>query len=281
MRRAWLIVSMACLGPQSAAADTRIDDTVQGDCAPEPRALLVSGSRMRVDHAAGGQDASSLFDGMEETMVHLDHAHRSFHETEVDADATDYTSDVAASSMHRIDREMEKAQAQIEESCKQMRQQGMDCPQIDLSAMMQMAQGMQQGAGTDGSHPRAVDSGRDETIAGATCRWFEDKSGPRLLRERCVASPEALPLVERDRAGFVRAYRTLHKYAAAFEPITQRFAAAQDEAGKGLVLAQRCYDGRGEASGSATVQFSRAELDEALFETPAGYQPMQLGGDGR
>jgi hypothetical protein len=316
-----LAVLLSCTGAAGIVqADARLDYTVQGDCAVEPASLRVSGSRLRFDHAMVGQDSSSLFDGLEETLIHLDHGRRRFHEVEVDIDAAEYTGDVATSSMHFVDKEMAKAQKQMDAACKDLEKQGMACPQIagmDMQSMMQMAQGMAaaqaQGAASGpaqdmdpdalmeamnaqaraprsgassgiptlpaASQPLSVsDTGRDETIAGATCRWNEERRGDVLVREQCLVAPEALPLSDRDRAGMKRALVALLRYGDAFAPVREKFSAGGEPtaAFRGLVLAQRCYDARGESSGQARASLGSQPIDEEVFEIPAGYEAERM-----
>lgn len=330
-----LAVALACLSCSgSVLADARIDYVVQGDCAVEPGSLRVSGSRLRVDHEIAGNRGSSLFDGLEETLVYLDHDQRTFSQVEIDIDAAEYTGDVASSSMKFVDKEMAKAQKQMEASCREMEKQGMACPQMgmDMQAMMEMAQGMAAAqssgdaaaASTQGIDPQALmqgmntealrqqaaggsapaapdlgalvqaprpstavsqisDSGRDERVAGATCRWVEERRGDVLLSARCMATPDALPLSARDLAGLKRAWIALNRYGEAFTPIKQRFAPGSETPGfaSGVVLAQRCYDQRGEPRGSAAATISQSPIDEESLEIPSGYQAMRMDGGGQ
>jgi hypothetical protein len=312
----------------TAHADARIDYTLQGDCTVEPSALQISGSRMRIDHEMAGHPGSSLFDGLEETMVYLDHERRRYREVAVDFDATDYTADVAKSSMNYLDRQMEKVQQQMEENCRQAEKQGTACPQqgaMDIQAMMAMAQGMQAAQPGDGAagtsaqemDPETLmqavqgkarpqnhegggtpdlralqqaqrppldavavsDSGKDETVAGAICRWFEEHRGSVLLRAQCFADPATLPLPERDLAGMRRALAVLQGFGDAFAPIKQRFAPASESAARpqGIVLSQRCYGQDGALRGSAVATIRQVPVADEALEIPPGYQVEASG----
>lgn len=311
----------------TAHADARIDYTLQGDCSVEPSALQISGSRMRIDHEIAGHPGSSLFDGLEETMVYLDHERRRYHEVAVDFDAADYAGDVATSSMKYLDRQMEKVQQQMEENCRQAETQGTGCPQqgaMDIQAMMAMVQGMQAaqsgddaagnsaqepdpealmqamqgqarqqlqegggapelGALQQAQRPQRVavivsDSGRDETVAGASCRWFEEHRGGVLLRAQCFADPATLPLPERDLAGMRRALAVLQGFGDAFAPVKQRFAPDSGSARpQGVLLSQRCYGQDGALRGTAVATIRQVPVADEALEIPSGYQVEQLG----
>ena len=108
------------LGAGSARADATIDYVREGDCPLPMDALRISGSQLRFDTAQG----SGLYDGLDDTVVYLDHERRSFHTMEVDADAAEYTADVASSTLKYADRELAKAQKQIEQMCADARAGG-------------------------------------------------------------------------------------------------------------------------------------------------------------
>lgn len=154
---AWICLALSA----SAFADMRVTFEQQGECSAPFTEMQIRGSQLRIDH----QDGSMLYDGLEQTAIHLDHRQKRWMELEVDADAADYTADVASSSLHRAEREMAKAQQQMVESCKQLESQGMTCPQMpamDMQAMMQMGQAMvRQGeARSDATPQSGNDSGQ-------------------------------------------------------------------------------------------------------------------------
>jgi hypothetical protein len=323
------VLTLSIVG--AARADVSIDYAIDGDCAMEPSGMKVSGSRLRVDTRSGGGDGSGLFDGMEDMATYLDHERRTFNEMEVDLDAADYMGDVAKSSVHFVDREMEKMQAQMKDACEQMQKQGMDCPQLmsmDPRALAEMAQAMGGNASPeaaealaarggaidaqalegmraqlqdpmgDGAHtegrgdprklagalpsalPDFIDTGRDDTIDGASCRWFEQRAGEVVLQSQCVAAVEALDIPDRDRAGLQRAMGVMQRFAAAFQPWMQRYGI--DQAGppsnRGLILAQQCNDARGREIGSARAVIAQGAIDDDLFEVPAGYSRQRMDG---
>lgn len=154
---AWLSLALST----SANADMRVTFEQQGECSAPFTKMQISGSQLRIDH----KDGSMLYDGLEETAIHLDHLQKRWMELEVDADAADYTADVASSSLNRAERELAKAQQQMVESCKQLESQGIACPQMpamDMQAMMQMGQAMarQADARSDATPKSGNDSGQ-------------------------------------------------------------------------------------------------------------------------
>lgn len=317
------LLSLATAAP--ARADVSIDYAIEGDCAVEPAGLKISGSQLRIESGDTYGRGSSIFDGLEDVVIQLDHARRTWYEMEVDLDAADYMGDVAQSSMHYVDREIEKAQAQMQQACKQMESQGMRCPQgMDIKTMMEQARGMaaqaardpaslqgsvaagrgiddaalrelQQSSMRDIDSPgmgsddvaRAMasiapyaDSGRDETIGGLACRWYEQARGEQRAMAQCITPVEQLAIDERDRAGLKRAMVALTRFGDAFGPMMERYGVSQEPlpVSRGLIAAQRCYDARGESVGSAQVAIATQALDESTFEVPAGYSRQRMDG---
>jgi hypothetical protein len=130
-----------------AHADVSLTWTAQGGpCPVEPTALYVQGSMLRADTRQAGMDFSMIYDGVEQLGTQLDHNQRTVYQTEFDDDALDFQGDVAHATGVRVDKEMGKAQVEMEqakvqmaEQCRELERQGMACPQIampDLSAMM-------------------------------------------------------------------------------------------------------------------------------------------------
>lgn len=311
-------------GASLVRADVRVDYAVEGDCAVEPASISVSGSRLRIDSALGGQAGSAVYDGLEETVVWLDHGRRHFRTIEVDADASEYTADVATSSLKFAENELAKAQREIDANCEQMQKRGMACPQMpamDMQSLMQMAQGMaaqgavagagaagatQPGAGQLASgadaeamqrlmeqmsagapettrpapppaSPQFVDTGEDATIESSICRWHELRIGDMVQQKRCVAAVEALPLDARDRSGMQRAMDTLTRYGRAFDPWLKLVGgSAASTPPAGLVLAQQCFDARGELQGRADASFTHDAVDDGAFEVPSDYSPLPM-----
>jgi hypothetical protein len=314
------VLAAGCLLVASpfARADATIEFERHGDCPLPMDALRISGSQLRFDTPEG----SALYDGLEDTVIYLDHGRRSFHALEVDADAAEYTADVASSTMKYADRQLAKAQERMQQMCEDARSGAGACaslPAIDMQSMMRLAQDMAANAqatgGRDGGaaatqgvdpallqqmmqqaggalgdarasmpQPPAApvwsDAGRDGSVAGAACRWHQQRRGETLLVEQCVADVDALPLDPRDLKGATRAVQVMQRFGRAFAPWMD--AAGLDPEGepssRGLVLAQHCYDERGEARGSAEARIAQHGIDAAMFEVPAGYAPQRMDG---
>lgn len=302
-----LILSALLAVPALAQAGASISyDTAGGECLPEPAGLSVSGARVRIEmRPMSGSHQSALYDVVEQTMVYLDHDNRTQFLMETDRDAADFQSDVSSATVRSMDKEMQKAQAQMDEACRQMEAQGMKCPQMpDMTKLMSgnvdeimanqqemlasMDPKMLERAGVDVEKAQAqLQETRDQlagpagvereagtdTVGGRSCKVIEFRDGDTLTDWRCEAEPAALGIGERDARGLAAAVRDLVRYGQAFSALTERFGTKQARPDMGIVLERRCYAG-GRESGRATARIETGELDEALFEIPAGYAPM-------
>lgn len=308
MRFVFLAVVLAL--PAAVRADATVGyDTAGGDCLPEPAGLRVSGARVRIEmRPVSGSHQSAIYDVVEQTMVYLDHDGKTQFLMETDRDATDFQADVSSATVRSMDKEMAKAQKQMDEACAQMEKQGMACPKMpDMTAMMSgdvdaiMAQQQEMLASMD---PKALErAGVDldeaqaqlaetrkaiagpageereagtDSVDGRTCKVFEFRDGGTLTDWRCEAEPAALGIGERDARGLAAALRDLVRYGAAYAPLAERFGTKVRRDVPGIVLARRCYAG-GKESGHATARIDTGAVDASLFEIPPGYAPMMEG----
>ena len=281
-------------------------DTSGNDCLPEPAGLRVSGVRVRMDlRPMSGVEQSMLYDVVEQTMVYLDHTNKTQFLMETDRDATDFQADVASATVRSVDKEMAKAQAQMDESCRQMEAQGFKCPQMpdmtkmmggDIDTIMKQQQEMYanmdpkmlERAGVDVAEVQAQleetrkavsgpagverEAGTD-TIGGRSCKVFEYRDGEQLTDWRCEAEPAALGIGERDARGLAAALKDLLRYGKAFAALQERFGTKSRSDVPGIVLERRCY-ANGSETGRATARIATGELDDSLFEIPPGYAPL-------
>lgn len=301
------LLALCLVLPDVVRADATIGyDTAGGECLPEPAGLEVSGARVRIEmRPTQGSHQSAIYDVVEQTMVYLDHDNRTQFLMETDRDAADFQSDVSSATVRSMDKEMQKAQAQMDEACAQMEKQGMACPQMPNMAQMMsgdvdqimanqqemlasMDPKMLERAGVDVAAAQAQleearksiagpagverEAGSD-TVGGRTCRVFEFRDGETLTDWRCEAAPSALGIGERDARGLAAAMRDLLRYGQAFSALTERFGTNKPRPDMGIVLERRCYDG-GRETGRATARIATDALDDSRFEIPPGYAPM-------
>jgi len=228
------------------------------------RSIEIAGPRLRFElEPPGAGPMASIFDGDEDLVTTLLPAQRTFMRMEVDADAADYSGDVATSSVKYMDRQMAEAMKQIEAQCR-----GQNCPQIpDLQAMMRAAMPT--------SPPIEARATADTgTVAGVACQWREWVQAGAVVRRECLADIADLPLPAADVAGLRRGMRVMTNFGAAYSPIRDRFGLAPEPpppAGQ-LAVAQVCLGSGGEA-GKAEVSLREAPVDPLRFEVPAGYVP--------
>lgn len=303
----FLLLAFCFVLPAAVRADATIGyDTAGGECLPEPAGLEVSGARVRIEmRPMQGSHQSAIYDVVDQTMVYLDHDNKTQFLMETDRDAADFQSDVSSATVRSMDKEMQKAQAQMDEACRQMESQGMKCPQMPNMAQMMsgdmdqimanqqemlanMDPKMLERAGVDVGKAQAQleetrnalagpagverEAGSD-TVGGRTCKVFEFRDGETLTDWRCEAAPAALGIGERDARGLAAAMRDLVRYGQAFSALTERFGTKQARPDMGIVLERRCYEG-GKETGRATARIGTDALDESRFEIPPGYAPM-------
>jgi hypothetical protein len=262
----WLLLA------QSAHADATLRYRMDGACPVLAESIEISGSRLRVETVMDGERFVSVFDGDEDLLTSLMPADRTYHQTEVDEDAADYTADVSASTTVFMDKQMAQVGERLREQCAQLQKQskGFDCSQMmDLQAMMTTAVPATAALSV-------VDTGRDETIGDVTCRWREWTQAARKTREECDAGATALPLPDADRRGLARGIKVMQRFTDSFSAMRDRYGGdASPAAPKGqLPVAVRCFGPDGRPTGQVRLDIVQTPLDPARFGIPDGYVEM-------
>jgi hypothetical protein len=267
--RRTLVLALA-LDCGAATAAARIDTQIEGACPVLFRTIEIDGPRLRIElEPAGGEPFASIFDGDEDLVTSLIPSQKRFLRMEVDADAADYSGDVASSSVTYIDRQLAQAQAMMAEQCKRG-----GCPQMpDLAAMM--------GRPAAPANPITTrDTTEVATFGNLSCTWREWVRSDVVLRRECLADIAALPIPEADRAGLRRGMRVMTNYGESMGAIRDRFVADPEPPsppGK-LIVAQVCL-ANGAEVGRSSATTAEVAIDPARFQVPADYAPM--GGFGR
>ena len=251
-----------------AHAGSRLDYATEGTCPVLFRSIEIAGPRLRIEvEPTGGEPLSSIFDGDEDMVTTLIPSQRRFMRQEVDADAADYTGDVASSSVVYMDRQMAKVEEEMRKNCKNGA-----CGQMpDIAALMQRPQGT----------PITTRAGAADTIGGLACTWREWMRDGAVMRRECLADIASLPLPDADRAGLRRGMRVMTNYGNAMGAIRDRWLGMVEPMtpmGQ-LPVAQQCFSD-GAATGSISMTMREAPVDPLRFEVPAGYAPaMGPGSD--
>jgi hypothetical protein len=267
-----LIAASCCLLLARAAhADSALHYRVDGACPVLAESIEISGSKLRVETTMDGERFVSVFDGDEDLMTSLMPADRTYHQTEVDEDAADYTADVSTSTTIFMDRQMAQMGEQLKQQCAQLQKQakGFDCSQMmDLQAMMKNVM-------PTAAPISVVDTGRDETIGGIACRWSEWTQSGRKTREECDAGVATLPLPDADRRGLARGMKVMQRFSESFSAMRDRYGGDANPAPKGeLPVAAHCFDVDGKSTGQVRLDIVDAPLDPARFAIPDGYVEM-------
>lgn len=275
-----MLISFLALVSGVSQADTSLIYPQQAQCKSNVLALQISGSRTRYDSVSENQPYSMLFDGTEDIITTLDHSNRRYHQVEVDEDALDYNKDVMSSAGTFMGNQMQNLQAQMKQQCAQMEKQGMSCPNMDLSSIMQSAQVM---AGQNASKIELRPGDKNKTVAGMACKTYERYENGRKQSEECYIEPKDLVMSEKDKKYLLRNMKVMTHYALSFAGLSEKLnivdkqAPAQpDPADKDILLSQVCFAPDGSEVGRIEVQVSNAAIDEASFDIPAGYQVMSM-----
>jgi hypothetical protein len=253
-------------------ADTTLRYTVEGDCPAIADSVEISGSLMRIDVRAQGEDTASIFDGTEDLFTMLMPAQRKYHQVEVDEDALEYTGDVADSTGKYIDNQMQKMQAMVQQQCAELAKSGGSC--AAMPDMRSLLQGM--AAGQPVTELR--DTGSKKTVDGVDCNVFEVFENDIKRQEVCYAMAAELPIAESDRKGLARGFKVMNRYGDAFTGMAAHLGAGKPQTGKpdGLPVAQTCFDGAGRAVGSNAMSISQEKIAPERFDIPAGYTKMSM-----
>ncbi|MGH8050194.1 MAG: hypothetical protein ACREPB_05990 [Arenimonas sp.] len=264
----------------AVSADVSLFYPQHAECKSTVAAMQISGSRMRFDSVMDSKKYSTVFDGMEDMITMLDHAEHRYHQTELDEDALDYNKDVMSSTGTFMDNQMKTVQAQMKQQCAQMEKQGMRCPDMDLSSMMQSAQAMM-GQGTPKMEIRQSD--KNQTTAGMACKTFERYENGIKVTEECYIAPKDFSMSDKDKKYLLRNMKVMLRYSDTFAGLTKKFSLPEpdqtsqpDPTNSDILLLQICLSPDGSEAGRIEVQISNALIDEASFEIPPGYQVMNM-----
>ena len=221
-----------------------------------------------------------LFDGSEDIITTLDHPNRRYHQVEVDEDALDYNKDVMSSAGTYVGNQMQSLQAQMKQQCAQMQKQGISCPDMDLSSMMQNAQAM---TNQQASRMELRPSETTNTVAGMPCKTFDRYENDIKKSKECYVEPKDMVMSDIDKKYFLRNMKVMTHYALSFAGLSEKLSnvdkqapAQSDPAGKAILLSKICFSPDGGEVGRIEVQVSNAAIDEASFDIPAGYQVMSM-----
>lgn len=275
-----MLMSFMSLIPCVSQADVSLTYQQQAQCESNVTAIQISGSHMRFDSVLDNKKYSMLFDGVEDMITMLDHSARQYHQTEVDEDALDYNKDVMSSTGTFMDKKMQALQAQMKQQCAQMEKQGVSCPNMDLSSIMQSAQAM---AGTQASKIELRPSDAAKTIAGMACKSVERYENDRKKSEECYIEAKDMVMSDKDKKYLLRNMKVMTHYALSFAGLSEKLnigdkqAPAQpDPSEKDILLSKICFSSDGNEAGRIEMQINSTAIDLESFDIPPGYKIMSM-----
>ena len=226
-----------------------------------------SASRMEVATPGEQESGGMIYRGDSGEMIALDHSGKRY-----------YVLDEAS---------MQQMGAQLSGAMKQM-QEALDSMPPDQRAMAEkmMKQHMPQGMQEPARAPLSLhETGREDTVSGYACDYYEVRRNGAKVRELCVTSWDDLPggrdIADAmlDMAGFYeRMTEALSKEAGVGVLGEQQELFAHLEELDGYPVLTREFDSGGEITSESVLKSAvTADLDPSLFEPPAGYREMSTG----
>ena len=274
------LMAVVLLFPSVALADVSLTYPQQAQCKSSMSLIQISGSRMRFDSVMENKKYSMLFDGLEDVITMLDHSGRQYHQTEVDEDALDYNKDVMSSTGTFMDKQMQTLQAQMKQQCAQMEKQGVSCPNMDLSSIMQSAQAM---AGAQASKIELRPSDTAKTIAGMACKSIERYENDNKKSEECYVEAKDMVVSDKDKKYLLRNMKVMTHYALSFAGLSEKpnmgdkqAPSQPDPADKDILLSKICFSPDGNEAGRIEIQMNSSAIDQASFDIPPGYKIMGM-----
>ena len=267
-----LLISATLALASPVCADTTLRFAAEGDCPGIADSVEISGSLMRIDIHAQGQEFSSIFDGAEDLYTTLLPAQHKYQQVEVDEDALDYTGDVADSTGKYLDNQMQKMQAMLQQQCVDLEKKGGSCAAMpDMRSVMQ---------GMAANQPRIEmrDTGHKKTVQGVDCNVFEVLENDIKKQEVCYAIAGELPIADDDRKGLARGLKVMARYGQAFTGMAEHIGAtpAQAQKPEGLPVAQTCFDPSGQSIGQNALSISQEKVAPDRFDIPSDYSKMTM-----
>lgn len=274
------LMCFSALIPSVSLADLSLIYPQQAHCTSEMSAIKISGSRMRFDSVMENKNYSMLFDGLEDMITTLDHSNRQYHQTEVDEDALDYTKDVMSSTGTFVGKQMETMQAQMKQQCAQMEKQGMSCPNMDLSSIMQT---MQASVGDGAQKIEIKPLEKIKAVANMACKSFDRYENDEKKSEECYIEAKDMVMPDKDKKHLLRNMKVMLHYGNSFAGLSEKFKMTDttqpvepDPADKDILLSKICFLPDGSEAGRIEVQINNAAIDQTSFDIPPAYQVMSM-----
>ena len=275
-----MLIGLIALAPCVSQADVSLTYPQQAQCTSNVSAIQISASHLRLDSAIENKKYSMLLDGAEDMITMLDHSARQYHLTEVDDDALDYNKDVMSSTGTFMDKQMQAMQAQMKQQCVQMEKQGMSCPNMDLSSIMQT---MQASAGQGAAKIEIKPSEKNKTVAGMACKSFDRYENGKKKSEECYIEAKDAVMSDKDKKYLLRNMKVMFHYSDSFSGLSEKFKmidanqpTGPDPANKDILLSKTCYASEGSEAGRIEVQINNSAIDPTSFDIPAGYTSMSM-----
>lgn len=224
-------------------------------------------SRMEVTTAGRQESGGMIYRGESGDMVAIDHGKREYYV--LDQASMERMAEQLGGAMQEMQKALESMPPEQREMAEQMMKQ-------------HMPQSMQQSA----APPSTLHAtGREETVGGYDCEYFEVRRADVKIRELCVTPWDELPDGRRMAEAMLEMADFLDRMATAFSEGAgldlmgeqQEIFGHMQELDGYPVLTRELDESGGVTSETVLQSADTQAFDDSLFEPPSGYTEMNLG----
>lgn len=230
-------------------------ESVTSGAEPQPLEIAIEDGKLAV---TGDADGAMIYDGTAQSMLAISHSDKAY--TVIDKAAAERIAAQINPVLEQLERVPPAQRAQIE------KMMGTQLP----------------GAKRPAVETVLVDTGRNDTVSGFDCVWWEAKQNGLTVREMCVTPQDDIP-------GGDEVMSVLSNMSEFYEGVFAQFSDSFDFAVsgnpfadvgdmKGLPVKTRTFRGNELESETVIITATETALGPKPFQPPEGYERRGIGG---